>query len=88
MFAAREFLGAVKTAIEESISVITTGAGFSRDIFKIGDESGTPILPIVSSAKLAKIADKSGASAIVVEGYDAGGHLGTDRHVADIYPRG
>lgn len=86
MFAAREFLGAVRTAIEERISVITTGAGFSRDIFKIGLESGVPILPIVSSAKLAKIADKSGASAIVVEGYDAGGHLGTDRHVEDIIP--
>jgi nitronate monooxygenase len=86
MFAAREFLGAVNTAISEKISFITTGAGFSRDIFKIGKESNTPILPIVSSAKLAKIATKSGASAIVVEGTEAGGHLGTDRSIELILP--
>jgi nitronate monooxygenase len=86
MFAAREFLGAVNTAISENISFITTGAGFSRDIFKIGQDSNTPILPIVSSAKLAKIATKCGASAIVVEGADAGGHLGTDRSIELILP--
>jgi len=86
MFAAREFLGAVKTAISEKISVVTTGAGFSRDIFKIGLESGTPILPIVSSAKLARIADKLGASAIVVEGTEAGGHLGTERSIWSVIP--
>lgn len=86
MFAAREFLGAVNTAIKEKISFITTGAGFSRDIFKIGLESNTPILPIVSSAKLAKIATKSGASAIVVEGKEAGGHLGTDISIEKIIP--
>jgi nitronate monooxygenase len=86
MFAAREFLGVVRTAIEEQISCVITGAGFSRDIYKIGKESGTPILPIVSSAKLAKIATGLGASAIVVEGAEAGGHLGTDRPIRDIIP--
>lgn len=86
MFAAREFLGTVRTAIEEQISCVITGAGFSRDIYKIGKESGTPILPIVSSAKLAKIATGLGASAIIVEGAEAGGHLGTDRPIRDIIP--
>jgi NAD(P)H-dependent flavin oxidoreductase YrpB (nitropropane dioxygenase family) len=86
MFAAKEFLGAVNTAIQEKISFITTGAGFSRDIFKIGRETNTPILPIVSSAKLAKTATKCGAAAIVVEGAEAGGHLGTDRSIEVILP--
>ena len=86
MFAAREFLGAVTTAISEKISLIITGAGFSRDIFKIGMESNTPILPIVSSAKLARTATKCGAAAIVVEGKEAGGHLGTDRSIEMILP--
>ena len=86
MFAAREFLGAVNTSIKEGISLIITGAGFSRDIFKIGKESKTPILPIVSSAKLAKTATKLGAAAIVVEGTEAGGHLGTDRSISLILP--
>jgi nitronate monooxygenase len=35
---------------------------------------------------LAKLAEKLGASAIVVEGFEAGGHLGTDRPLFDILP--
>ena len=86
MFAAREFFGIVKTAIQEKIDLIFTGAGFSRDIFKIGQESNTPIVPIVSSARLAKTSEKCGAAAIVVEGKEAGGHLGTDRSIKEILP--
>lgn len=86
MFAARDFLGIVQTAIKEKIDLIITGAGFSRDIFKIGRDGATPIVSIVSSARLAKTAEGLGASAIVVEGKEAGGHLGTDRSVWDIFP--
>ena len=86
MFAAREFLGIVNTAIREKIDLIATGAGFSRDIFKIGLESKVPIVSIVSSARLAKTAEKCGATAVVVEGTEAGGHLGTDRSVFDVIP--
>jgi NAD(P)H-dependent flavin oxidoreductase YrpB (nitropropane dioxygenase family) len=86
MFAAREFVGLVQTAIKEKIDLIFTGAGFSRDIFKIGGSSNIPIVPIVSSARLASTAEKSGAAAVVVEGKEAGGHLGTDRSVREIVP--
>ena len=74
MFAAREFWGIVTTAIKEKIDLVFTGAGFSRDIFKVGQENNTPIVPIVSSGRLAKMATNLGASAIVVEGKEAGGH--------------
>ncbi|MFC1559925.1 NAD(P)H-dependent flavin oxidoreductase [Candidatus Margulisiibacteriota bacterium] len=84
MFAAREFLGVVHTSIKEGIDLIISGAGFSRDIFKIGKESKTAILPIVSSARLAKTATILGADAIVVEGKEAGGHLGTDQPAEKI----
>lgn len=73
MFAVRQFAALVHTAIDEKIDLIITGAGFSRDIFKWGKESDTPIVSIVSSTKLAKIAEKQGASAIVAEGVEAGG---------------
>lgn len=86
MFAAREFWGIVKTAIQEKIDLIFTGAGFSRDIFKAGDESKTPIVPIVSSARLAQTSERCGAAAVVVEGKEAGGHLGTDRSIKEIFP--
>lgn len=52
----------------------------------VGKEYGVPIVPIVSYAKLAKIAERLGASAIVVEGTEAGGHLGTQRSIKDILP--
>ncbi|MBU0687558.1 MAG: nitronate monooxygenase [Candidatus Margulisbacteria bacterium] len=84
MFVAREFLGIVNTAIKEKIDLIVSGAGFSRDLFKIGLEYGVPVVPIVSSAKLAKLSEKLGAAAIVIEGKEAGGHLGTDRPIKDL----
>lgn len=86
MFAAREFWGIVKTAVQEKIDLIFVGAGFSRDIFKFGQENKTPIVPIVSSARLAKTSERCGAAAIVVEGKEAGGHLGTDRSIKEILP--
>lgn len=86
MFALREFADMVKAAMEEKVDAIFTGAGFSRDIFKWGRESGVPIISIVSSARLAVLAEKFGAAAVVVEGTEAGGHLGTDRPLFEILP--
>lgn len=86
MVAAREFAGLVRTAIEEGIDLVVAGAGFSRDIFGMGKESGTPVVPIVSSAKLARISESLGASAVIVEGKEAGGHLGTDQSVRVLLP--
>ena len=86
MVAARVFSDLVKTAISEGIDLIVAGAGFSRDMFGLGKESNTPIVPIVSSVKLAKISQSLGASAVIVEGKEAGGHLGTDQSVKSLIP--
>lgn len=86
MVAARGFSEVVKTAIEEGIDLVVAGAGFSRDMFGLGQESGTPIVPIVSSVKLAKISQRLGAAAIVVEGKEAGGHLGTSTSIRELIP--
>ncbi len=86
MFAARQFAELVKTAIDEKIDIIFTGAGFSRDIFRWVQDSSTAVVPIVSSVKAARLAEKLGAPAIVAEGSEAGGHLGTDRSIKDILP--
>lgn len=86
MVAASKFTEVVKTAIDEGIDVVVAGAGFSRDMFGLGKESGTPIVPIVSSVKLAKISQRLGAAAIVVEGKEAGGHLGTSSSIRELIP--
>ena len=84
MFAVSNFFEVVEIAIKAKIDFITFGAGFSRDIFEIGKKYNTPIIPIVSSLRLAKISERLGAAAIVVEGSNAGGHLGTDVPTWDI----
>ena len=86
LFAVREFALLVRTAIQEKIDLVVSGAGFSRDMFQWGKESGTPIIPIVSSARLARLAEKLGAAAVVVEGKEAGGHLGTTEPMKKILP--
>ncbi len=84
LFAARNFAQLVGTALREKVDFIVSGAGFSRDMFNWGRESDTAIIPIVSSARLARLAEKMGAAALVVEGVEAGGHLGTDLPLKEI----
>ena len=84
MYATTNFMDLVHASIEAGIDVIIFGAGFSRDIFEVAKGTGVKIIPVVSSLKLAKISQKLGADAIVVEGGNAGGHLGTEKDSWDI----
>ncbi|MFP4021121.1 MAG: NAD(P)H-dependent flavin oxidoreductase [Halanaerobium sp.] len=84
MFAAAGFSELLKASVEAGIDCIISGAGFSRDMFGVGKETDTPVIPIVSSLKLARISQKLGAAAVVVEGGNAGGHLGSDEYSFDL----
>ena len=86
MYAMKNFYELVMGSIEAGVDMIITGAGFSRDIFKIGKEHNVPIVSIVSSPAFARLAEKLGAAAIVVEAAEAGGHLGTDQKLRDLFP--
>lgn len=86
MYAMKNFHNLVIGSIEAGVDMIITGAGFSRDIFKIGKETNTPIVSIVSSPSFAKLAEKMGAAAIIVEAKEAGGHLGTDKPLRELFP--
>ncbi|HCC53870.1 MAG TPA: 2-nitropropane dioxygenase [Desulfobulbaceae bacterium] len=86
MFAMKNFYSLVQGSIEAGVDMIVTGAGFSRDIFKIGKETNTPIVSIVSSPSFAILAEKLGAAAIVVEAKEAGGHLGTNLALRELFP--
>ncbi|MGL5057465.1 MAG: NAD(P)H-dependent flavin oxidoreductase [Fusobacteriaceae bacterium] len=86
MYAGSTFADLVRTSIDAGIDVIITGAGFSRDIYEMVKGTNVKVFPIVSSAKLAKMAEKLGADAIIVEGGNAGGHLGSERDSWDIVP--
>lgn len=86
MVVADNFMDLIHTAITEGIDLIIFGAGFSKDVFKISIAAKVPVVPIVSSAKLAAVSKKLGASAVIVESGEAGGHLGTDRNTKDLIP--
>ncbi|WP_132017474.1 NAD(P)H-dependent flavin oxidoreductase [Hydrogenispora ethanolica] len=86
LFAAKRFSELMLTALREKVDFVISGAGFSRDMFQWGREHKIPVLAIVSSARLARLAEKLGAAAVVVEGKEAGGHLGTDRPIAALVP--
>jgi nitronate monooxygenase len=87
MVAVRNFAELVKTALAEGIDLVVSGAGFSRDVFEWTRDAGVPMVPIVGSERVADLSQRFGASAVVVEGHDAGGHLGTDEPVRQLLPR-
>ncbi len=87
MVALGEFAELVRTAIREKVDLIISGAGFSRDAFKWCHNANIPFVPVVSSERVAKLAERFGAATIVVEGKEAGGHLGTDQPLLSILPR-
>ena len=73
----------VKTALEEKIDIIFSGAGLPVDLPALVKGSQTKIVPIVSSPKAALVITKLWSrkydylpDAMVVEGPEAGGHLG------------
>jgi nitronate monooxygenase len=84
MVALTNFADMVKTSIQEGIDIIFSGAGLPFDLPKyLTDESRTKLVPIISSARAAKIICKKWLSkfnylpdGFVVEGPLAGGHLG------------
>lgn len=86
MVAVRRFKELVRAAMAEGIDLLIAGAGFSRDVFEWGREFNVPVVPIVGSVRVARLAERFGASAVVVEGFEAGGHLGTDRLLLDLLP--
>ncbi len=86
MVAVAKFKDLVRAAMAEGVDLVVAGAGFSRDVFSWGREFGVPVVPIVGSSRVARLAEKFGAAAVVVEGFEAGGHLGTDRPLLDLLP--
>lgn len=62
--------------IEEGVEVITTGAGNPGVYMEKWHKAGIKVIPVVPSVALAKRMERSGADALIVEGTEAGGHIG------------
>ena len=62
--------------VEESVPVVTTGAGNPEKYLKMWKEAGIRVIPVVASVAMAKRMERAGADAVVAEGCEAGGHIG------------
>ncbi len=62
--------------IEERVSFVTLGAGNPVPHIEALHAAGIKVIPVVPNLKLAKRVEAAGVDAIVVEGMEAGGHIG------------
>ena len=65
-----------KVVIEEQVPVVTTGAGNPSKYMKDWVASGIKVLPVVPSKAIAKMVARYGATAVIAEGCESGGHIG------------
>ncbi len=61
---------------EEKIPVVTTGAGNPSKFMAGWTEAGVKVIPVVPSTALAKMVERCGATAVIAEGGESGGHVG------------
>lgn len=83
MVAVNNYIEMVKEVVKKNVDLIISGAGLPKDLPELIKGSNTKIAPIVSSAKGAKVIIKLWMTKhnyvpdmIIVEGPNAGGHLG------------
>ncbi len=62
--------------MEEQVPVVTTGAGNPSKYMKAWLAAGIKVIPVVASTGLAKLMARNGASAVIAEGGESGGHVG------------
>jgi len=67
---------------KEKVAVVTTGAGNPGVYMEMLKASGAKVFPVVPSVGLAKRMERSGADALIVEGGEAGGHVGEQTTMA------
>ncbi len=65
-----------QVVIDEKVPVVVTGAGNPRKYMPAWIEAGVKVVPVVASVALAKLVARAGATAVVAEGTESGGHIG------------
>ena len=65
-----------QVVVEEKVEVVTTGAGNPSKYMKAWKEANIKVIPVVASVAMAKLMTRLGASALIAEGGESGGHVG------------
>lgn len=67
----------LQVILEKKPAFVTLGAGNPVPYIKPLQEAGIKVIPVIPNVKLAKRVADAGADAIIIEGQEAGGHIGT-----------
>lgn len=65
-----------KTIADEKVPVVTTGAGNPAKYMDAWIGAGIKVLPVVASVGMTKLVTRAGATAVIAEGGESGGHVG------------
>lgn len=65
-----------QVVVEEQVAVVTTGAGNPSKYIDVWKNAGIKVIPVVASVAMAKLMTRLGASALIAEGGESGGHVG------------
>ena len=63
--------------VEEGVKIVTTGAGSPAKFMEQWKTAGVTVIPVVASVAMAKLMERAGADAVVAEGMESGGHIGS-----------
>jgi enoyl-[acyl-carrier protein] reductase II len=66
-----------QVVVDEGVKVVTTGAGNPSKYMEMWKAAGIKVSPVVASSGMAKMMERCGADAIVAEGMESGGHIGS-----------
>ena len=72
----------VNIVCEEKVAFVTLGAGNPVPHIPTLQAAGVKVIPVVPNVKLADRIEKAGADAIIIEGMEGGGHIGTQTTMA------
>lgn len=68
--------------VDEGVKVVTTGAGNPAKYMELWKNAGIKVIPVIASVAMARLMERGGADAVVAEGMESGGHIGSTTTMA------
>jgi enoyl-[acyl-carrier protein] reductase II len=86
MLAAPDAAEVADVVVEEGVGVVTTGAGTPAPYMEKWKAAGIKVIPVIASVAYALKVQELGATAVIAEGAESGGHIG-DLHTLALVPQ-
>ena len=86
MLAAPNAAEIANLVVEEGVTILTTGAGSPAPYMERWLAAGIRVIPVVASVAYALKMEELGATAVIAEGAESGGHVG-DTHTMALVPQ-